>query len=87
MWFAALGTYRQNPWFVRLAANLLEDNSNVTGLLAHNPFPNEPPRYIRATLYDYHFTSWDEHKTTGAWWKREKQGEYLPPISLRDFRN
>jgi predicted DCC family thiol-disulfide oxidoreductase YuxK len=83
MWFAALGTYRQNPWFVRLAVNLLKNNSNVTGLLAHNPFPNEPPRYLRATLYDYHFTSWEEHKMTGAWWKREKQGEYLPPISLR----
>jgi lipase maturation factor 1 len=83
MWFAALGTYRQNPWFVRLAVSLLENNPNVTGLLARNPFPKEPPRYIRATLYDYHFTSWDEHKTTGAWWKREKQGEYLPPISLR----
>jgi lipase maturation factor 1 len=83
MWFAALGTYRQNPWFLRLAVNLLENNPNVTGLLARNPFPKEPPRYIRATLYDYHFTSWDEHKTTGAWWKREKQGEYLPPISLR----
>ena len=87
MWFAALGTYRQNQWFVRLAASLLENNPNVTGLLAHNPFPNDPPRYVRATLYDYHFTSWDEHKTTGAWWKRERQSEYLPPISLRDFRN
>jgi lipase maturation factor 1 len=83
MWFAALGTYRQNPWFVRLAASLLENNPHVTGLLARNPFPEKPPRYLRATLYDYHFTSWDEHKTTGAWWKREKQGEYLPPISLR----
>ncbi|HEX7517254.1 MAG TPA: lipase maturation factor family protein [Chthoniobacterales bacterium] len=82
MWFAALGTYRQNPWFIRLAVSLLENNPNVTGLLARNPFPKEPPRYIRATLYDYHFTSWDEHKTTGAWWKREKQGEYLPPVSL-----
>jgi predicted DCC family thiol-disulfide oxidoreductase YuxK len=83
MWFAALGTYRQSPWFVRLAVNLLENNPNVTRLLAHNPFPKEPPRYLRATLYDYHFTSCDEHRTTGAWWKREKQGEYLPPISLR----
>jgi lipase maturation factor 1 len=83
MWFAALGTYRQNPWFVRLAVRLLENNPSVTGLLARNPFPNQPPRYIRATLYDYHFTSWDEHKATGAWWKRERQGEYLPAISLR----
>jgi predicted DCC family thiol-disulfide oxidoreductase YuxK len=83
MWFAALGTYRENPWFVRLAVSLLRNEPTVTGLLAHNPFAKEPPRYIRATLFDYHFTSWSEHKATGAWWKRERQGEYLPPISLR----
>jgi hypothetical protein len=83
MWFAALGTYRQNPWFVRLGVSLLRNESSVTGLLERNPFPNEPPRYIRAALYDYHFTSSDDRKATGAWWKREKQGEYLPPISLR----
>jgi lipase maturation factor 1 len=83
MWFAALGTYRQNPWFVQLAVSLLKNESTVTGLLARNPFEKEPPRYIRATLYDYHFTSWSEHKATGAWWKRERQGEYLPRISLR----
>ena len=87
MWFAALGTYRQNPWFVRLAVRLLENNPSVTELLAHNPFPNERPHYLRATLYDYNFTPWDEHKTTGAWWRRDEGGEYLPPISLRDFRN
>jgi lipase maturation factor 1 len=83
MWFAALGTYRQNPWFVRLVECVLRDNPDVIRLLGSNPFPNNPPRYVRATLYEYHFTSWDEHKITGAWWKREERGEYLPPISLR----
>jgi hypothetical protein len=87
MWFAALGTYRQNPWLVRLAQTLLRDNSTVTRLLGHNPFPNEPPRYIRATLYEYQFTSRDERRATGAWWKREERGEYLPALSLKDFRN
>jgi hypothetical protein len=83
MWFAALGDLPAESVVHSVALNLLKNNRNVTGLLAHNPFPKDPPRYVRATLYDYHFTSWDEHKTTGAWWKREKQGEYLPPISLR----
>jgi predicted DCC family thiol-disulfide oxidoreductase YuxK len=83
MWFAALGTYRQNPWLVRFAVRLLENNPEAIRLLARNPFPGEPPRYIRAMLYDYHFTSWAEHKETGAWWKREERGEYLPSISLK----
>jgi predicted DCC family thiol-disulfide oxidoreductase YuxK len=87
MWFAALGSHRQNPWLAGLAMGLLQDNPNVIRLLAHNPFSENPPRYLRATLYDYHFTSWAEHLATGAWWKREKQGEYFPPVSLRNFRN
>jgi predicted DCC family thiol-disulfide oxidoreductase YuxK len=87
MWFAALGSYRQNPWFVRLALGLLRDNSTITALLARNPFPNEPPHYLRATLYEYQFTSREERKATGAWWKREQRGEYLPAVSLKDFRN
>jgi predicted DCC family thiol-disulfide oxidoreductase YuxK len=85
MWFAALGTYRQNPWLGGLAMGLLQDNPDVIRLLAHNPFPENPPRYLRATLYDYHFTSRAEHRATGAWWKREKLGEYLPALSLKDF--
>lgn len=84
MWFAALGSPRQNQWFVRMAIRLLEDDPRVTELLAYNPFPDQPPRYIRATLYDYHFTSAEERKATGAWWKREERGEYLPAISLKN---
>jgi predicted DCC family thiol-disulfide oxidoreductase YuxK len=83
MWFAAFDPQREKRWFISLAVNLLKNNPDVTGLLARNPFPNAPPRHVRATLYDYHFTSWAEHRATGAWWKREEQGEYLPPISLR----
>ena len=83
MWFAALGTYRNNRWFVSFAVRLLENDPAVTGLLAQNPFPTEPPGYLRATLYEYHFTSREEHNATGAWWKRETKGEYLPAISLR----
>ncbi|MEY2504243.1 MAG: hypothetical protein QOG27_523, partial [Verrucomicrobiota bacterium] len=48
MWFAALGTYRQNPWFVSLLERLLHSSPDVTRSFAHNPFPNAPPRYVRA---------------------------------------
>jgi hypothetical protein len=83
MWFAALGSYRRNHWFVKFVVCLLQNNREVLNLLARNPFPNEPPRYIRAMLYEYHFTSIAEERATGNWWKREEQGEYLPPISLK----
>jgi lipase maturation factor 1 len=87
MWFAALGTYRHNPWFVGLTRQLLINNPDVTSLLARNPFPDKPPLFVRSTLCDYRFTSLAEHRATGAWWKREERGEYLPTVSLKDFRN
>jgi predicted DCC family thiol-disulfide oxidoreductase YuxK len=86
MWFAALGTYRQNPWFLGLTRELLSNNPEVTALLAHNPFPDKPPLFVRSIVYDYRFTSVAERRSTGAWWKREERGEYLPAVSLRDFR-
>ena len=85
MWFAALGSYRQNPWFVSLLERLLRNEPQVTRLLARNPFPDAPPRYVRARLFDYHFTNAEEHRATGAWWKVEERGEYLPAVSLENF--
>ena len=85
MWFAALGSPRENLWFYNLEICLLEGKTDVTRLFARNPFPQKPPRYIRATLYRYRFTTSDEHRETGAWWKRQELGEYLPTISLERF--
>jgi len=82
MWFAALGDYRQNPWFINFCERLLQGSPDVLALLDKNPFPDKPPRYIRAEFYDYHFTNFAERRATGAWWQRELIGEYLPPISL-----
>ncbi len=84
MWFAALGDYRDNPWFVQFCQRLLQGSPDVAALLGKNPFYDKPPRYIRAEFYDYHFASFVERRATGAWWKREFIGEYLPPISLRE---
>ena len=83
MWFAALSDYQNNPWFVTFAERLLEGSPEVIALLAKNPFPDHPPRYIRAVTYNYHFSTWEEHHLTGAWWHREPRGEYLPPVGLR----
>ena len=84
MWFAALGDYRQNPWFVNFCERLLQGSPEVLALLGKNPFPKQPPRFVRAELYDYHFTNFAERRATGAWWRREFVGEYLPPVSLHE---
>jgi len=86
MWFAALGSYRQNPWFVQTVISLLHGKPQVAALFERNPFPQNPPRYVRATFYRYRFTTAKEHRETGAWWKRQELGEYLPGVSLDDVR-
>ena len=86
MWFAALETPRQNPWFIALIFRLLQGSQDVSGLLERNPFPNKAPRYMHAMFYRYRFTTVDELRRTGAWWKREELREYLPTLSLDEFR-
>jgi Lipase maturation factor len=84
MWFAAMSSYQQHPWFVNFVAKLLQGDRAVLSLLHSNPFPDNPPRVVRARLFEYHFTSPDEHRRTGAWWKRSYAGPYFPSISLSD---
>lgn len=83
MWFAALGTAESNPWFITLVQKILEGDRAVTALLAENPFPDKPPRYLRAMTYEYHFTDAKELISTGNWWKRTCVGEYMPVAALR----
>jgi hypothetical protein len=84
MWFAALGTYQHNPWFLNMVYRLLNNQPEVLGLIGKNPFPDQPPRYIRATLYHYYFTRWDKshewHHDT-HWWVRKRVREYLPVVT------
>jgi hypothetical protein len=79
MWFAALGTYQSNRWFVNFMVRLLQGEPVVLRLLKYNPFPNAPPKYIRARLYQYHFTRWGSRD----WWTREERGTYFPAVSLK----
>lgn len=85
MWFAALGTYRQNRWFLHLCLRLLQGSRDVLGLFERNPFPDRPPRFVRARLYQYDFTEAAEKRADGAWWRRSPRGDYLPAVSLSDF--
>ncbi len=79
MWFAALGGCDQSPWLRPLFQRLREGSPPVLGLLGSNPFPDRPPRYVRALLYDYHFADLDTHRRTGEWWQRRLEGELCGP--------
>ena len=84
MWFAAMSSYREHPWFVHLMEKLLEGDAATLSLLRENPFTQRPPRYVRAEIYAYQFTTPDERRVTGQWWKRQRAGIYFPPVALDD---
>jgi lipase maturation factor 1 len=85
MWFAALGTYQENVWFVNLLARLLQGRHEVLALIQTNPFHDRPPRFIRARLYEYRFTDRANRRETGNWWIRTPVGLYVPPVTLEDL--
>ncbi|MEP6604364.1 MAG: lipase maturation factor family protein [Spartobacteria bacterium] len=86
MWFAALSEPRQNRWLMRTIVCLIENKRDVTRLFARNPFPDSPPQYLRARFFRYRFANAEEHRQSGAWWKREELREYLPTISADQLR-
>ncbi len=83
MWFAALGTQDQHPWFSRLLQRLLENSPEVIALLGTNPFPDKPPHYVRALLYEYRYASSEQKESKGVWWERRLAGLYYPAVELR----
>jgi hypothetical protein len=82
MWFAALSPSYAEPWFRELVGRLLAGDRLILRLLGQNPFPDGPPRWIRARYFHYRFTSRAERRATGAWWARELAGEFLAPVAL-----
>ena len=82
MWFAAMSDYRRDPWVVHFVYKLLLGQASTLSLLASNPFPSRPPKYIRAELYQYEFTRVGE--VSRDFWKRTRVGAYLPPLSAMD---
>ena len=83
MWFAALSPARNNAWFHAFASRLLEGSPAVLSLMGDNPFPDSPPRYIRAQLYLYTFSDADTRRETGEWWQRRHVRTYFGPVELR----
>jgi predicted DCC family thiol-disulfide oxidoreductase YuxK len=82
MWFAALGDRTDNPWFESLMRRLLEGSPPVLALFEADPFPDRPPKYVRALLYDYRFADSSTRAATGQWWVRQLAGLYFPQVSL-----
>jgi hypothetical protein len=78
MWFAAMSAPEFHPWIFTLVQRLLEREERILRLFARNPFPNAPPKFIRADWYRYQFTKPGDR----GWWARTYAGEYLPPITL-----
>jgi predicted DCC family thiol-disulfide oxidoreductase YuxK len=83
MWFAALSNARENPWFVRTMVGLLRGSRPIAGLFELTPFSGRLPKLVRATIWEYHYTSWEERRKTGNYWKRELKGLYFPAVGLR----
>jgi len=83
MWFLPLSPRYGDRWFVPFLVRLLEGDRPTLALLGPNPFPHAPPRWIRARLFRYRFSSRAERRETGAWWIRKPMGEFLRPIGIR----
>jgi hypothetical protein len=83
MWFAAISSRYAQGWMGPFLTRLLQNDPATLRLLRHNPFPESPPRYVRAQLYRYRFTTLQELLRDRMWWHRTLLGEYLPPMSLK----
>jgi hypothetical protein len=77
---------RYDVWFLRFIQKLLKGDPALLKLIGKDPFPNQPPAFIRALFYEYRYTDRQQKRETGAWWIRQQLGIYLPPVSLNDLK-
>jgi len=82
LWFASLGDWEQNELVPATEERLLVSSPAVLSLFSRNPFPQSPPRFVRAVMWRYWFTTMDEKRRTGNWWRREYVGLYAPELTL-----
>jgi hypothetical protein len=83
MWFAAISPGYAQQWLRPFMERLLQNDRSTLRLLRHNPFPDSPPRYVRAQLYQYRFTTLAELRRDRAWWHRAPLGGYVAPMALQ----
>ncbi len=82
LWFASLGDWQQNQMVPLTEERQLVNDPAVLSLFRSNPFPQMPPRYVRAVHWQYWFTSMAQKRRTGDWWRRELLGLYAPVLTL-----
>ena len=80
LWFASLGSWREYPIAPNTEVRLLSNDRDVLSLFAGNPFSPDPPRQVRAVLWQYWFTTMAEKRKTGVWWRRQFLGLYAPTL-------
>jgi uncharacterized protein YjeT (DUF2065 family) len=81
LWFASLGSWQEYPIVARTEVQLLSNDGDILALFANNPFPTEPPRQVRAVIWQYWMTTMSERRTQGLWWRRQFMGLYAPTIA------
>lgn len=79
MWFLALGASGGN-WFPALLQKLLTADRQTLRLLREDPFAGTPPRWIRARVFRYRFSTPEELRHQGTWWVREPAGVLVDPV-------
>jgi hypothetical protein len=84
LWFASLGSWMQNAIVPRTEELLLQNDHDVLALFRSNPLAGAPPKYVRAVLWQYWFSTPEEKRTQGAWWTRQYLGTYAPTLALRE---
>jgi len=84
MWFAAMSSANEYPWTLNLVWKLLHNDPDAVNLFGGNPFPNKPPKFVRAVLYRYKFAK--PGNPQGLYWNREPVSEWIPAISANDPR-
>lgn len=81
-WFLPFTDYSER-WFQHFLLHLLKGTPEVLYLLRDNPFPNKPPKYVRSLMYEYEFSTSQEKREKGWWWKRHLIGFYSPVMTLK----
>ena len=82
MWFLPFNHFKEQEWFHSFLFHVLKGTPDVLKLLRNNPFGDQPPRYLRAVMYEYEFSTPKEKRVNGSWWKRTYVGPFSPVLSL-----
>ncbi|TKG69089.1 lipase maturation factor family protein [Prauserella endophytica] len=84
LWFVSLSSRYGTRWLPELATKLLIADRRTLKLFRRNPFPGSAPKFVRARLFHYRYTTRQERRETGAWWVREPVGTVIRTCRLAE---